>query len=312
MKKYILILIKLAVASLIVYWIFNDIDFNKIKNILLNANLTYIFWALFIYFLVFVFFAIRWNIFNKIYSISMRSTDLLKHYLIAFFFNNFLVSSIGGDFWRIKKIYDVCQLKGKSFFIPLLERLTGFFAVVLICPLSFYIFYEKVNAEELKIASYILIILFFLITVFLFSKLTFLILRKLKTMLKKEKIQEFISTLTDILNIVQENKVNFLIGVLISVLTQIIFAISAYILCISLNVQIGFTVMLAIIPMTYIVSMLPISINGLGVKESFITWSLTQFFIDKNLAAAVALLISVKHLTISIIGGILFLINKRA
>jgi glycosyltransferase 2 family protein len=78
--------------------------------------------------------------------------------------------------------------------------------------------------------------------------------------------------------------------------------------CIGLNIDIGLKYLFMVIPLIYLTEALPITINGLGVREGAFVFFLSQEGYTKEEALGLALLvITMRYLFSLTIGGSLFL-----
>jgi uncharacterized protein (TIRG00374 family) len=68
----------------------------------------------------------RWSILLDVFEIRVPFRRLLAGLMVGLFFNNFLPSSMGGDFYRGYWILDNKSLYRKSLFIIFIERIIGF------------------------------------------------------------------------------------------------------------------------------------------------------------------------------------------
>jgi len=86
---------------------------------------------------------------------------------------------------------------------------------------------------------------------------------------------------------------------------NIIWLIKLY--CVALNISIDIRYLYMVVPLIYLTETLPISINGLGVREGAFVFFFFQAGYTKEEALAVALLVvAMRYLFSMIIGGSLF------
>ena len=75
----------------------------------------------------------------------------------------------------------------------------------------------------------------------------------------------------------------------------------------ALGIDVGFTLLLVIIPLIYLTEALPISINGLGVRESAFAFFFVMNGLTVEEGVAVSLLIVAERYVLGILGGSLLL-----
>ena len=97
-------------------------------------------------------------------------------------------------------------------------------------------------------------------------------------------------------------------SLIISFWFQINIVILNHFYCFALNIDLSITYLFIVIPLIYLTEALPISINGLGVREGAFVFFFTQAGVSKEKALAVGLLvISIRYIFVMLIGGSLFL-----
>ena len=71
--------------------------------------------------------------------------------------------------------------------------------------------------------------------------------------------------------------------------------------------------MLAVcIPLTLLVALAPISLNGIGVREGVLVWLLAHVGISTTHAGAISLLIDLQMVPFAILGAVLWMRRRRA
>jgi len=115
--------------------------------------------------------------------------------------------------------------------------------------------------------------------------------------------------LIDSLNIYRRHKKVLAYSSLLSLFFWFINVIAAYIVSLSLQVTIPFWYFLIVLPVAVIVSLLPISINGFGVKEGTLVVLLTKMGVPQNGSLLVAFTITGINILLSFTGGFIYLYN---
>jgi uncharacterized membrane protein YbhN (UPF0104 family) len=181
----------------------------------------------------------------------------------------------------------------------LFDRISGMFALCSISLISYGLFYKKViNYQFLVI--YIMTILLFL---FLSSDNGLSLFYKLKIKLFSYPIKILKS-----FNKYRTNKRVLFLSLILSFLFQSNIVIINKLYCIGLNIDIGLKYLFMVIPLIYLTEALPISINGLGVREGAFVFFFLQAGYTKEEALGLALLvITMRYLFSLTIGGSLFI-----
>ena len=125
-RKLSTTLIKVAVSLVLLILILSRIDKNLVVSYVSKINLYY--FPLVLTFVILNYFisSIRWRKLLSIYGNNHISLFYLtKLYFIGAFFNNFLPTSIGGDFYKAYKLGSVISDHSKAFASTFMERFSG-------------------------------------------------------------------------------------------------------------------------------------------------------------------------------------------
>jgi uncharacterized protein (TIRG00374 family) len=309
-KKFILNFIKIAITIGLFYYLLKDQNITELGNRFLSVDLFLFVLAFIVYFFAIYIFAFRWNKINEMYQVQRPINELSKHHFIAFFFNNFLPSSVGGDFWRVKYLIEITDKKTKSLVIVILERIAGFIATFIIGSASIIVFKDYFG-HDFVVESLVLILFSYIIVILIFTKKTYYLLDKIINKFSFKFKDKMLSSI-DMLKVIPNFKKQFLLAIMFSFFSILIYSLSCTLIIYSLQNSIEYWQILVIIPMVYIITMIPISINGLGLREGVYISALQFFAISKPDAVAIAFLLTFQQLLLSLIGGVLFFIDKQA
>jgi len=253
----------------------------------------------------------RWQILVSGYGLSIPTRLLFKYYLIGLFFNNFLPTGIGGD---VLRIYNLIQSSGDrtvSFASVMTERLLGISSTLILALISVLILREEFRNNltlYIILGMIALVVLFFVIAFSeklatpianLTKKITFLRLG--------ERIQKFL----DAIRFYSGSKIIYLKIFVVSLFGQILIIIKAYCLGLALGIEVNIIYMFLVVPITIILSMLP-SINGIGFRDGGYVILLAKVGVSKAAALSLSFLTLFIPILISISGGILFMLQKKA
>jgi uncharacterized protein (TIRG00374 family) len=249
----------------------------------------------------------RWWTLLNIYEIQSSFWRLVKGIYVGLFFSNFLPTSIGGDLYRAYWILDDKKLYAKSMFIVFIERFVGFVSLGYVAMIPFLLLLRQ-GLELGDNTAFILLVLVLLCG---------------GVLALNPKVFEFF-------NGILQKRINLFAGLR----RKIAEALHAwqgagprkwYVFLLSLGVHLaGITFFyslgrglqlplnvwhyLVIVPLTVIATMLPISFNGLGVREGaliVLTAALGTSVLPAE-AVALGLLSSIVSLLVSLIGGVFY------
>ena len=293
-NKNIFLILKLVVTIFIFLFILNKIDIYSIKEILLNSKINYLTLA-FLFKILGIFFSslvlyyclVIFNKGNKLKTFSI--------YLSSYFFNNLGLGSLGSDSYKWIRLNKSLNSKSITTLTLISEKILGFSILfsLLICSIIFLFIYKSIFLYFLLPIPLAIIIIFsssILLNSILFRKSSFIGLN----------IQKLID---------RENRFFLIKSLFYSFLFYLSNIFAFLVIIYALNYKIPLYVAFFIIPIVIFVNTIPISFNGLGIREVSISYLFLFLGYDFNIGLASALLLLFLNILISILSGIYYLKN---
>jgi len=130
-RKLLTTALKIVVSAALLYFIFTKIDFRDVVSVLKTANLFWLFGALVLFVFSKILNALRLNLYFHSIQVPLTQTSNLSLYLLGMFYNLFLPGGIGGDAYKGYLIHkQFGSSTKKTVAVLLLDRLSG---LLLIC-----------------------------------------------------------------------------------------------------------------------------------------------------------------------------------
>ena len=126
MRKKGLTALKISISVVLLYFIFTKIDFEDVLGVLKRTNPVYLLITLLLFIISKVLAAFRLNLYFHQLKVALTQKSNLKLYLLGMFYNLFLPGGIGGDAYKgyiINKNFEVDTKKVIS--VLILDRLSG-------------------------------------------------------------------------------------------------------------------------------------------------------------------------------------------
>jgi len=313
MRKRLFNILRIVISlSLLAFLIFrNRNNFNDILDALREINIYYLAAALAAYFIAISLIVFRWGFLLRAHDYIINHRFLWQSTLIGFFYNNLLPTSVGGDFYRV---YDIKQNKdipvNAGIASVVMERIIGSVSSFTLLVISYFLglfdYLERSAALGLLI-SIVVIIIFFVILFFpgLFGLDR--LIRKFRIFAKiRPRLKEF----HEILIGFRHKKKHVFISYIFAMTIQGFFLLSYYLISVSLNMKIAFYIFIFIIPFVSIVSSIPISIGGIGIRENALVFVLAVFGAVQSGAMLFSLILLAIILIIGFTGGIVYLVKN--
>lgn len=308
MKKSIIRLVKVAFTIILLAFVLRNANLHDILLIIKDSNFSSILLALLSFSLYQLLFAYNWKRVLKTLKEKVHYPDLLRIHMIGLFYNLFLPTSMGGDVAKI--FYLSKRLENRIISIKSIALLRGIGLLTNLMILSFSLAF---NRELLDIVSYNRSILHSayiitgLITILSIINRTGIVqTNRMKAI--TNRIREYICRIRAFL---EEFKFEMLSVVIISLLNQLIIILENFLICRSLHMDIAFVNMMYIIPLTFLATLLPITIAGIGIREGAFIFFLTRYNYTVENAIAFSLIGYLLVLIMGFSGGIVNAVTSQ-
>lgn len=283
-KKHLFNVLRMLFAFLLLTFILIRIGPMNLFNTLLSANPFLVLLAIFFALFLILMNALAIDVLLK-HIIIIPFLDFFKKYLLSWAFGTMLPGRLGDfslGFLLRKKIP-----ASKVFAIVLIDKLVTLFLYSSITLIG--IFYLFTNNVILHTVSSI-VIFWFILSALLFSKqLKQIVLGFVKKYFKDHTlaISYFSKTFFFLLN---KKRKAILTNFLMSSIRLLIITTNFYLLFLSFGVQPNYSALIVIVTMVAILAVIPISLNGLGVREVSFIFLCTLIGIPELISASVVLI----------------------
>jgi len=297
----ILSVLKLLVGLGIIGLLLRKVDTILFRSIIASAHKCFLVYGFLFYGLASVMEIIKFRS-ACLNCLSIKTS--IRLVFLGLFFNNFFPSNVGGDAYKLVRMRSLNIPTNKGFIYVLSDRLTGLLALLMLGCGALFLLPERHdllvniggNVSKNESPLWMAAAVGFLI----FVPVLFLALRKLRN-----RIQDQIrSSLFLISDYVRNGAFRTLI---FASLFQMSRALAILNVSHSLGYNISFLTVLVILALVGAISILPISIGGLGVREGTLSCLLHIAGLSLETAVAVAFINLVVVLIKSLVGGIIFL-----
>ncbi|MCK4321146.1 flippase-like domain-containing protein [candidate division WOR-3 bacterium] len=308
MKRFGREFLKLLITIALFYYLFQQVPIEEVFKIVKSMEIKNFCFSIILFFIYYGFFSLRWKFLLRSQDIKLGFTFSYLYMLIAFFFNNFLPSGLGMDVIRSgyaggRKDFE------KAFGASLMERILGM--VGMMCIGIFAIFSLRIEFIRLAILYLLLIVLIGGVYSLLVSlKLEWL--KKKLLSIKFLNIGESIRVFYHAFKVYSKKWRVIVIGIGYSLLVQMMIICINFFLAMSLSIDISFISLIAYIPLITIISLIPITINGLGMRESAYVFLFSSYGIARGEALSLSLVFFAASVIASVIGGIVFIFIRRS
>jgi hypothetical protein len=255
---------------------------------------------------------VRWRLVLEAQGLELSLARATRISLVAQFFNSFLLGSTGGDL--IKAYYaarETHHRKTEAVTTVFVDRLVGLWAMLLFAGMMMLPNLPMLRQHR-ELAVPALFILAMLAALSLFLSLAFWggvskPFPRARHYLRRLPRGELLERSLDSCRQFGKEKGFLLKAIVLSLVLNIIWVLQISVLGGGLDLSIPFTALLVIVPVIFCISALPITPNGLGVRENLFVLMLAVIAVPRTPALSLSLLASAQGIFWSLIGGVVYM-----
>jgi len=301
-------LVRLGVSAALLYLVLRSIDLPAFWERVKSMNPAWILLALAAYAFTQSIAVWRWNRLLRAQHIEVERRRLTESIWVSMFFNNFLPSNIGGDVVRIADTAPAAGSKTLAMTVILVDRVLGLTALVIIAAsgalVATLLGVHIPGARWLWLASGLGAVA--AISVIAMPQLVGHALMPVRA-LNKPWLTERAQRLEDAV-IRFRNAPAAVAGAFAGAMVVQITLVAFYLLTAEgLSVPLPIFLGAVLIPVSLVVQMAPVSINGFGVREAVFAFFFRRFGLPTDAAVALSLVSTGMVMGLSLVGGFFFL-----
>ncbi len=255
----------------------------------------------------------KWKRILKRMDIHVSFWRLFEVYTISYWFSTFLPGSLGGD---VYKIYDVARATDKKIrpaLAVVIERLTGVLSLLTVTTIALLVY-----GRDLPLPAWLMPLLIggaVAATVALLSGLLFFepiwksvnrIIPWTAGLIQAEKVGQF----GEVSRELRGNRRLFIEAVALGIGVQLLVLLAYYLMARAVSPGVSVHFFFTLYPLVEIASMIPISINGMGVREGLTVYAMQVYAVSPSLAMSMGILFRLVALALGLLGGILLLMRR--
>jgi len=272
LRKKLITVAKIAISAILIYFIFTKVDFKEVLDIVRKTNPFYLVLAILFFVASKVLASIRLNLYFHELDIKLTQKSNFKLYLLGMFYNLFLPGGIGGDAYKgylIKKKFEVDTKKVVS--VLVLDRLSGLLLLfIYACVLAILLNNTWLNKIEILIGA-----------LGILSVLVYWYLNK-----------RFFNFVLPV----------FWSSFSLSAMVQLAQLICVVFILQALSIEIDRIAYLLIFLVSSIVSVLPLTIGGIGSREVTFFYGATLLALDENTSISISMVFFLITALVSLFG----------
>ncbi|MDH5185539.1 MAG: flippase-like domain-containing protein [candidate division WOR-3 bacterium] len=308
--KHIFNILRIVIALALLTWLLSKVNLKESISQMRSAHPLFLLLSVITFLFLILISVWRWKIILNARNQHFATGYLTKVYFAGWFFNNILPTSIGGDVIRV--IYSIKENnKTLAFSATFVDRMIGFvglFFFALCASFSLLILRRQTSFLVLNIFGFLILLLIVLI---LFSDRAHRMFSKIFGRIKIFRIGEIFEKVYATVKEYRKFKMALFLSFLLSLLLQADFALTWYFAGYAVGAKISVLYYFLYIPIIGLLTMIPLSIGGLGIRENSFVAFFSNLGLAETIATSTSLLFLIINFIYAIIGGIVFLFLKR-
>jgi len=305
----VLIRIGVSILLLILLFKFNKIDLRILISDIKSADKLLLIAGFLCYFLVYFLGFLRWQMLLKTIGINIPLKKLISSFSGGIFFSIFLPSTIGGDLVRAADLAEHTKKAKEVIATVFLDRLSGYIGLVLVILLAFLLNRELLFDKVVFTSVSVIMILLAIVLLVLFNNNIYSGITKFLSSPGSGKIKETIKNMHQEIHVFRNHKRMIILNLFISFISQLIGPVSVYFIGLALGIRVDFIYFIIFLPIIGAITLLPIAVGGLGLREGLFVVYFAKVGVVKQLALAMSLLSFSFVVFYGAIGGLVYVLT---
>ena len=193
----------------------------------------------------------------------------------------------------------------------ILDRISGSVGLVILIFSSLAIGWDLVQDRTVLLSVFIITLLLGIILLILFNNAIYSAINKLLTNPNAGRIRKGIKSLHEEMHVFRHKKAEVVKNLFVSVLIQANTPLTFYLIALSIGLKIKIVYFFIFLPIVGAITMLPISLGGLGLRDAATIYFFAKAGVSRDSAFAMSLLNFSFILVYGAIGGLIYVLTVR-
>lgn len=303
--------LKLGISAGILVWLFQQTDLTDVLARARAANPVLLLVALGIFGIIVLISSWRWRLLLHAIQVEAPIRRLANSWLVALFFNNFLPSNIGGDVVRVADTASLAGSRTVAAAVVLVDRAMGLAALLVVAALGAWL--ATAAGIAVPARDYLWLAAFGCVVAGLPTLYRPKVLAKLLApigALHPELVGTRVDRFLRAIEQISDHPWRVTQAILGAVAVQVLLVVYHIAIAQAIGVSLSLTMGLVIVPVSLVLQMAPVSVNGFGVREAVFTFFFTRLGLPVDAAIALSLLSAALLMLFSLSGGAVFLFRR--
>lgn len=298
--------LKGSVSLFFLVYLFNAVHWNEVWSHLKRADPFFLLLYLVLGFVGVLISSIKWLVLARSHRMSPSLSYLVSLYMVGYFFNNFLPTSIGGDVVRGHALGMAFGKKPEAMASVFMERFTGFTALIVFALLA--LAFDSALRTDLRLVAPIVfaVLAYIGVVVALVSSKWLELGAKWIPIKVVQKFLLKIGAFQQAIQMYRREVAALWVAGGYSILFYLVSVLVVYVGCLTFHATVSFTSLLTAVPVLLILFMIPFSFGGIGLQEWAYYFVLEAVGVPAAVGLSLGLLFRARSIGFGLIGGMLY------
>ena len=301
--------VKIVISSGLIVYLITRFGIESIYQSISTTRPLYLVYALVVFCVSGVLGSIQWGILLRFHGIHLGFWWTVKRYFMGLFFNYVFPGFIGGDVVRIYQTSCAGGQRTQAISSTLADRVMGFFILIMLSLVSFVLLQNAPAKRTLPVAIAMFGVFVILVIIISYKPAGIFIKRVFGRMMPRF-LQEELSALYTEMHALTRSPITLLSISCTSLIIQLTRITVHYLCGKAVGINLGFVYFALFVPLMETVASIPVSVGGIGVRESMGITLFSSVGIVSSDVFAYSLLATFVGFTGSILGGIAFALSN--
>jgi len=314
-RNHLVFLLKVAISTILILYLFKKElgGLYQVKSALFSADSSLVLFAASFHLSGYLLSAMRWRFLLHSQKVQIDLGALVMSHLVSIFFSSFLPGTVSGDVVRGLDTAAKVGSIAKSMLVVFVDRLIGVIALFMLSAASLGMAGADVlSNSHMSLLLISLAVLSIAVIVMIFHPSNVHLVNWIIRAIPFSSVRSKCQNVTELLQMFSGQYRVLYISILISLLFQVNVVLHYVVLGTALNIEIPWINYFVIIPASILILMIPVSINGIGIREYVFIFLFAKFGVPAALSISLAWIAFGIGLAQALIGGIVFVIRKRS
>ncbi|KAB2880307.1 flippase-like domain-containing protein [bacterium] len=313
MKKYLYVVLKIAISFGIIFFTVRSIELDALQAQFLKTDPAWIGWSLILLSFSYFLGAFQWRLILRLSEIRISYQVTLGYYYVGLFFNNFLISGMGGDLLRVydvKKHSPDRERLSPAVATVFFDRFVGLLTLIFLACITGVFMIGRGESIRMFLSIVVLLTIWIMGLVFVLNKKVADAVVKPFTVFIPNKLYERLRHLYHEIHNFRTRRFDLLIIFLISIGVQGLRIMTIWAIGRAMGDESSILYYIIFVPIISLAASLPISIGGTGPREQTTILLFRKIGVTAEIAFSIGFVTYIISMISTVPGALIFFMRK--